>query len=917
MTAKMPKFRTRAGEPSGKPRLALLIAVIFLLALPFLAAANSSALQSVFDPVIMQVQNMVSPADDAFVANETPALTTSGISSLSSSGFRPEPTTFSAGLFHSLAVKPDGTLWAWGRNFEGQTGLESQYALQTVPAQVGTATNWKAVSAEGWYSLGIRTDGTLWAWGSNEHGQTGITGLPTGYGSNQLTPAQVGTATDWAQVSAGGGHSLAIRSDGTLWSWGNNSNGVTGLGTTAGNTPVPTQVGTDANWTAVSAGDWHSLALRADGTLWSWGANGNGATGLGTVSGDQTTPAQVGTATNWAAVSAGGAHSMAIRSDGTLWAWGWNFGGQVGIEGLGTGWGAIHQTTPAQIGTATNWVQVSAGGNHSHAIRSDGTLWAWGGSDEGETGLGIDIGGPYQLTPAQVGTDTNWVSVGTASGGGHVFATRTNSSLWGWGRNFDGELGINDTMYRLVPTFIWGPPTIENITPQGRDVAITTTELVITFDQRMHIANPGTVALNGVELSLAGATWTDNDTVLTIPFADPLDYATGYEVILLGFIVEMGRFTMTEPYVHHFVTEIVDLDLAITKNLLMPEGTAVPDTNFIFNIDAYSLNGETSTVELAYMPNLSVNPVAFSSADTGTVDGDTTTITRWSDFLLGSDLSFPFAGIYVYRISEADNTFVNTDTETMIFDPTVYQITFQVENLPAPASGLFVRAIFLQLVVDGVPGPKIDITDNLADALTFTNIFVRNHDNDDPLDPNVLGGLRIAKAVEGAMANQARFFDFDIGIWVPSILTTPTSYRAYVVENIAGVPTVVTTADNGTIAGTSGSGDYLLFSNGATQTVSLRHGQTLVFAGTHVGARYSVTEQAAANYTPSVAVLTGGLPVVVAPADTPNTALTVPVQILGEAANIAAFTNTHSAVIEAGLDVGNFGSALLLMAVVG
>ncbi|MCL2680695.1 MAG: hypothetical protein FWF11_04385, partial [Coriobacteriia bacterium] len=124
-------------------------------------------------------------------------------------------------------------------------------------------------------------------------------------------------------------------------------------------------------------------------------------------------------------------------------------------------------------------------------------------------------------------------------------------------------------------------------------------------------------------------------------------------------------------------------------------------------------------------------------------------------------------------------------------------------------------------------------------------------------------------------------------------------------------------SDNGSIAGTSGSGDYLLFSNGATQTVSLRHGQTLVFAGTHVGARYSVTEQAAANYTPSVAVLTGGLPVTVAPADVPNTALTVPTQILGEATNSAAFTNTHSAVIEAGLDIGNFGSALLLMAVVG
>ncbi|MCL2680805.1 MAG: Ig-like domain-containing protein, partial [Coriobacteriia bacterium] len=713
MTAKMPEFRTRAAEPSGKPRLALLIAVIFLLAVPFLAVANSSAVQSVLSPVITQVQNMLSPADDAFVANETPALTTSGISSLSNSGFRPEPTTFSAGPNHSLAVKSDGTLWAWGQNYAGQTGLGYTVLRQLVPAQVGTATNWKAVSANGWYSLGIRTDGTLWAWGENSNGQLGITGMPIGSGSYQHTPTQVGTATNWAQVATGAWHSVGIQTDGTLWAWGLNGAGQTGItglpAFTGSNQLTPAQVGTDTDWAVVSAGNEHSIALKTDGTLWAWG--GGTATGLGISFAErQETPAQVGTATNWAAISAGGTHSMAIRSDGTLWIWGWNFGGQLGMPGLATGWGGDHLTIPTQLGTATNWAHVSAGGNHSHAIRQDGTLWAWGENHAGELGLGLELG-MQQLAPAQVGTDTNWVSAATASGGIHVLATRTNSSLWGWGNNIDGQLGINDNQYRIVPTFIWGPPTIENITPQGRDVAITTTELVITFDQRMHLANLGTVTLNGTELNLATATWTDNDTVLTIPFADPLEYATGYEVTLLGFIVEMGRFTMTEPYVHHFVTEVRDLDLAITKNLLMPEGTVVPDTNFIFDITAYSYNGDTTAPEMADMPDLSVNPVAFSSTDTGTVDGDTTTITRWSDFLLGNDLPFPFAGLYVYRISEADDTFTNTDTETMIFDPTIYQITFQVENISSPMGGLFVRAIFLQLVVDGVAGSKIDITD--------------------------------------------------------------------------------------------------------------------------------------------------------------------------------------------------------------
>ncbi|MCL2680071.1 MAG: hypothetical protein FWF11_01140, partial [Coriobacteriia bacterium] len=121
----------------------------------------------------------------------------------------------------------------------------------------------------------------------------------------------------------------------------------------------------------------------------------------------------------------------------------------------------------------------------------------------------------------------------------------------------------------------------------------------------------------------------------------------------------------------------------------------------------------------------------------------------------------------------------------------------------------------------------------------------------------------------------------------------------------------------GTVFGTSANGDYLLFSHAATQTISLRHGQTLVFAGTHVGTRYSVTEHAVASYTPSVAVLTNGQAVFVAPADAANTALTVPVQILGENANRAAFTNELSVPIETGLDVGKFGSVLLLMAIVG
>ncbi|MCL2680725.1 MAG: hypothetical protein FWF11_04545, partial [Coriobacteriia bacterium] len=163
-----------------------------------MAAANSAAVQSVFDPVITQVQVLFSLADDAFTSNETPVVASDGIGALSGSGILQEATTFSGGTVHSLAVRSDGTLWSWGSNLQGRTGLGTATGDQLTPAQVGTATNWTAVSAGGSHSLALQSDGTLWAWGNHNGGATGL-GPTTG---NQTTPAQVGTATNWTQVSA-------------------------------------------------------------------------------------------------------------------------------------------------------------------------------------------------------------------------------------------------------------------------------------------------------------------------------------------------------------------------------------------------------------------------------------------------------------------------------------------------------------------------------------------------------------------------------------------------------------------------------------------------------------------------------------------------------------------------------------------
>ncbi|MCL2680005.1 MAG: hypothetical protein FWF11_00790, partial [Coriobacteriia bacterium] len=482
------------------------------MVLPFAAAANSSAIQSVITPVLTQVQTLFSAADDVFVPNEAPAVAASGISPFSASNIRLEATTFSAGFTHSLALHSNGTLWAWGSNGNGRTGLGTITGNQLTPAQVGTAANWTQVSAGNNFSLALRSGGTLWSWGSNADG---VTGLGTTVG-NQLTPEQVGTAANWTAVSAGSEHSLAIRSDGTLWAWGQNTGGRTGLGVLLGTETTPVQVGTATNWAHVSAGQTHSLAVRSDGTLWAWGSHTNGVTGLGTSSGNQTTPAQVGTATNWSAVSAGSAHSLAIRADGTLWSWGSNVGGRTGL-GATTG----TQTTPVQVGTATDWTTLSAGNAHSIAIRSDGTLWSWGSNTVGRTGLGTTIGS--QTTPIQVGSATDWTLADAGTAGSHSLGMRTNGDLWGWGYNVNGQIGLNDIGDRTVPTLIgsgfetglerdFEPPTIENIAPQGSGVATTTAQIVITFDQAMHTESLGTVRLNNTELDLTHAVWTENDT---------------------------------------------------------------------------------------------------------------------------------------------------------------------------------------------------------------------------------------------------------------------------------------------------------------------------------------------------------------------------------------------------------------------
>ena len=244
----------------------------------------------------------------------------------------------------------------------------------------------------------------------------------------------------WRVISAGENFSLAIKANGTLWGWGINGNRLgLGLGNLA-NQNLPVQIGTDNDWQTVSAGSTHSLAIKSNGTMWSWGNGQFGQLGNGTFNSATPNVTQIGTATDWSSVSAGYGFSLAIKTNGTLWAWGLNNSGQLGDNTL------IDKNLPVQIGTATDWLRIDAGGQHSLGVKTTGSLWAWGNNTNGQLGNGNNTNSPI---PIQIGTLSNWSLV--SAGFDHSLATDNSNLLFSWGNNVNGQLGSGNNTASNTP----------------------------------------------------------------------------------------------------------------------------------------------------------------------------------------------------------------------------------------------------------------------------------------------------------------------------------------------------------------------------------------------------------------------------------------------------------------------------------
>ena len=344
----------------------------------------------------------------------------------------------SAGVYHTLAIKEDGTLWAWGGNSYGRLG-DGTLIDRSFPVGIGTESDWSAISAGDRHSVAIK-DGSLYAWGENGNGQLG-TGNTTSYSTPQPI---AGADKDWTAVSARSFYTMAIKQDGSLYAWGANNNGQLGKGTVDSSNNSfnfsPVRIGADF-WRAVAASRGNfTVAIKQDGSLHAWGINAYGQLGTGNTT-QYSSPqpvAGVGADKDWTALSAGTYHTLAIKGDGSLYAWGRNNNGQLG-DGTTT-----DRYTPVKIGTGWAMAETTTA---SVAIKTDGSLWAWGANGEGQLGDSTTIN---RFSPGQVGGDRDWKNV--SSGYNYIMAIKRDGTLWAWGWNLYNQLGIGSLLNRRIPT---------------------------------------------------------------------------------------------------------------------------------------------------------------------------------------------------------------------------------------------------------------------------------------------------------------------------------------------------------------------------------------------------------------------------------------------------------------------------------
>ena len=404
------------------------------------------------------------------------------------------------GYDSTCGIKSDDTLWCWGRNNSGQVG-DNTTTQRLIPTAVAGGGTWKDVSVESFHVCGIKSDDSLWCWGSNS---SGATGQNTAAG-NTLSPAQINGGGSWKKIVSGYVTSCGIKSDDSLWCWGSRAYGGTGQNNATGNDLVPVPISGGGTWKHINmsvnpGGHQSSCGIKTDDSLWCWGSNSFGQLGDGT-STQRLVPTAVSGGGTWKYVHTGYTHTCGIKSDDTLWCWGrghdgsttniliptafaeggtWkhvtggfnytcgiqtsnalrclgnNGSGQLGDDVLPS------LTIPREISGGGLWKRVITANLYTCAIKTDETLWCWGANGSSKLGDGTTT---ERWVPTAVSGGGTWKDVD--GGKEHTCGIQTGGSLWCWGYNNSGQIGDATTTDRSVPTAISGGGVWKQVSVNG------------------------------------------------------------------------------------------------------------------------------------------------------------------------------------------------------------------------------------------------------------------------------------------------------------------------------------------------------------------------------------------------------------------------------------------------------------------
>lgn len=437
----------------------------------------------------------------------------------------------------------------WGANQSGQVG-DGTVNNASSPVSLKKLTGVIQVAGGDGHSLALKSNGAVLVWGRNDGGQLG-----DGTKTDRNAPFQIPNFKQVVQIAAGNAHSLALKSDGTVWAWGDNFYGQLGDGSFTSKS-APVQVAGLTKAVQVAAGTYHSIALKSDGTVWIWGSDKDFQLGK-TDRLNRNAPVQVAGLKGVIQVAGGTYHSMALKSDGTIWIWGTSYSGQLGH---GHNLGFLY--APTKMATLSGVARIVAGPLHSLALKFDGTVWAWGAGDKGQIGNGssADVNVPTQATGISS-------AVQIAAGGKHSLAALADGTVESWGENAAGQLGDGTTADRNSPaaipslslqTFIAaGGKHSFSLIAQKQDVKIATADMTQQYGKPVILTGalrnsltgmpilqePAIFNLDGADL---GTSYTDAAGKTTFVAPNPTQYKRGVHPFTL-LHAENGLYNASAP----------------------------------------------------------------------------------------------------------------------------------------------------------------------------------------------------------------------------------------------------------------------------------------------------------------------------------------------------------------------------------